>query len=79
MGRVHDVDLTLSDGTKATVEYTIASADYDVGIHSDYAEEWWLTHLNEKPVAVNTTCYRREIDAFMTEMEIEPYDDHYDY
>lgn len=70
-----DVDLRLRDGTLATVEYTIALAEHDVGIMSDYPEEWWLTHLNNRPVAASNTCYRREIEERMLVLEIEPYDD----
>lgn len=76
--RTRDVDLILRDGTKATVAYTIASAEPDVGIFSDYAEDWWITHLHERPVLPGCTCYRREIEELMLAHEIE-HDDPADY
>ncbi|PZU95510.1 MAG: hypothetical protein DI527_00445 [Chelatococcus sp.] len=76
--RTRDVDLRLRDGTLATVEFTIAPAEPDVGIFGDYAEEWWLTHLNDRTVARSNTCYRREIEERMLALEIE-HDDPFDY
>lgn len=73
-----EVTFILRDGSDAVVGYKIASAEPDVGIMGDYAEEWWLEWLHGAPVAASNTCYRREIETLMTQLEIEPYDPGYE-
>jgi hypothetical protein len=70
--------MILRDGSEAIVDYTIASAEPDVGIMGDYAEEWWLVWLHGAPVASGNTCYRREIEERMLALEIEPYSPEYE-
>lgn len=42
------LDTTILGGLPVTVEIAIARAEPDVGIFSDYVEDWHITHVNGK-------------------------------
>lgn len=46
----HDIDLLVLGGLPITVAYKISRAEPDVGIMSDYVDDWWITHVGGRPV-----------------------------
>lgn len=46
MARTYDADITVLGGLPVTIEYTVGGAERDVGIMSDYVDEWCITHIN---------------------------------
>lgn len=42
------LDTTILGGLPVTVEISIAERDPDVGIFSDYVEDWHITHVDGK-------------------------------
>ena len=50
MARTYEADIKVLGGLPVTVEYTVARAEPDVGIMSDYVDEWWITHINDRKV-----------------------------
>lgn len=50
MAITRDVDLRVLGGLPITVAYTVGRAEPDVGIMSDYVDDWWITHVGGRPV-----------------------------
>ncbi len=44
----HSYDLVILEGLEVTIEYTVQSAEPDVGIMSDYPEEWFISHIGNR-------------------------------
>ncbi len=44
----YQMDTYIFEGLPVIVEFTMARAEPDVGIMSDYVDEWWFTHANGK-------------------------------
>ena len=41
-------DARILGGLPVTIEFTMQGAEPDVGIMSDYVEEWFVSHINGK-------------------------------
>lgn len=41
-------DVRILGGLPVTIEFTMQGAEPDVGIMSDYVEEWFVSHINSK-------------------------------
>jgi hypothetical protein len=41
-------DVRILGGLPVTIEFTMQGAEPDVGIMSDYVEEWFVSHINGK-------------------------------
>lgn len=50
------VDVKVLGGLEITVEFTMARAEPDVGIMSDYVDEWYITHIAQRPLRKNEKC-----------------------
>lgn len=48
----YSVDITVLGGLPVTVEFTLCGAEPDVGIMSDYVDEWSIVAINDR------TCKR---------------------
>lgn len=44
------VDITVLGGLEITVEFSVGSAEPDVGIMGDYVDEWYITHIAGRPL-----------------------------
>ena len=56
---MRSMDMTVLGGLPITVEYSMASAEPDVGIFSDYVDEWYITHINGRKVKKCDWLYKR--------------------
>lgn len=50
MAITRDIDLRVLGGLPITVAYTVGRAEPDVGIMSDYVDDWWITHVGGRKV-----------------------------
>lgn len=41
-------DVRILGGLPVTIDFTMQGAEPDVGIMSDYVEEWFISHINSK-------------------------------
>jgi hypothetical protein len=69
MARTYDADIRILGGLPITVEYTVAPADRDVGIMSDYVEEWCITHINDRKCKTEPLWLTKRIAACKGEEE----------
>lgn len=42
------IDMRVLGGLPVTIEYDIQPAEKDVGLYSDYVDDWYVTHINGK-------------------------------
>lgn len=73
----HQCDTTILGGLPVTIEYTVARAEPDVGIMSDYVDEWYITHIKDKPInphlrrALEQRVHMRKEEAHLLETLME--------
>lgn len=54
------IEMTVLGGLPVTINASIAPAEYDVGIMSDYVEEWYISEINGRKVKKSPEwLYRR--------------------
>ncbi len=60
MARYEEADITIFDDIEVTIGYRVAPAERDVGIMSDYVDEWFITHVfGRKCVKEPKTLYAK--------------------
>ena len=56
-------DVRILGGLPVTIEFTMQVAEPDVGIMSDYVEEWFVSHINGKACKKSSDWLYNRIQA----------------
>lgn len=84
MCKTLEADITILGGLPVTMKYTVYPAEPDVGISSEYVEDFWITHVGNRKVKKDPKWLYARIDKKKGESEriiqtLTEYVDDYDY
>lgn len=68
----HKASATVFGNVEIELQFTIQGAEPDVGIMTEYIEEWWVTHINgvsiSNPKSRDKFCEAVEADPIAMEL-----------